>query len=61
MVEHYLEIIGIVFLAIFVATMFYHSHMILHEKHGYSQKDIKRDSENMRRRIEKLLKNDDYE
>lgn len=59
MVEHYAEIIGIIFLLIFAGTMFYHGHMILHEKHGYSQKDIKRDSANMRRRIEKLLNDDD--
>ena len=61
MAQNHLELIGVVLLLIFAATMFYHGHMILHEKHGYSQKDIKRDSANMRRRIEKLLKNDDYE
>ena len=58
MAEHYSELIGIVLLLIFAGTMFYHGTMILREHNGYSQRYIKRDMENMRRRVEELLKND---
>jgi len=55
--EHYPEIIGIVFLLIFAATMFYQGTMIWKGHRGYSLRDyMKKDSENMRRRIEELLK-----
>jgi hypothetical protein len=57
MAQHYPELIGVVFLTVFAATMFYHGTMILHEKNGYSQKNVRKDSENMRKRIEELLKN----
>lgn len=57
MAGHITEVVGIVFLLIFAATMFYHGTMILHGKGGYRNchRD-KRNSENMRRRIEALLK-----
>ena len=59
MAQHYPEIIGIVLLLVFAATMFYHGTMIMRQHHGYSQRYIKRDMENMRRRVEELLKNDE--
>ena len=59
MAEHHIEIIGIVLLLIFAGTMFYHGTMILKEHHGYSQRYIKRDMENMRRRVEELLKDNE--
>ena len=58
MVDHYPELIGIILLLIFAGTMFYHGTMILKEHHGYSQRYIRRDMENMRRRVEELLKDD---
>ncbi len=58
MANHYPEIVGIVLLLVFAATMFYHGTMILHEQRGYSQNNYKRDSANMRRRIEELLNDD---
>ncbi len=54
--EHFPEIIGIVLLLFFSATMFYQGTMILREKNGYSHRDHKTHSANMRRRIEELLK-----
>jgi len=56
-VEHLTEIVGICFLLLFAATMFYQGTMILKGKHGYSHMDHKTDSANMRKRIEELLKN----
>jgi hypothetical protein len=55
---HHFEVIGIALLMVFAATMFYQGSMIFHQRHGYSQRYIKRDMENMRRRVEELLKND---
>ena len=40
---HVLDITGILLALIFAATMFYHGHMIFHQKNGYSQKDEKKD------------------
>jgi len=57
MAKHYLEIIGIVLLLVFAATMFYQGTCIMRNKRGYSLRDyMKQDSENMRRRIEEILK-----
>lgn len=57
MAQHYLEIIGIAFLLVFSATMFYQGTCILRGKRGYSLRDyMKQDSINMRQRIEELLK-----
>jgi hypothetical protein len=57
MAQHYPEIIGIVFLLVFAATMFYQGTCILRGKRGYSLRDyLRQDSTNTRRRIEELLK-----
>jgi ABC-type nickel/cobalt efflux system permease component RcnA len=57
MAQHYLEIMGIVFLIVFAATMFYQGSCILRNQRGYSLRDyMKHDSVNMRKRIEELLK-----
>jgi hypothetical protein len=57
MAKHYPEIIGISFLLVFAATMFYQGTCIMRGKRGYSLRDyLKQDSENMRKRIEELLK-----
>ena len=58
MVKHYPEIIGIVLLLIFAATMFYQGTMIMLGQRGYRhcERD-KQKSEETRRRIEELLKN----
>ena len=55
---HVLDITGILLALIFAATMFYHGHMILHQKNGYSQKDGKKDFARMRHRIEQMLSKD---
>ena len=55
--QHYPEIIGIVFLLVFAATMFYQGTCILKGQRGYSLRDyLKQDSINMRKRVEELLK-----
>jgi len=57
MAQHYPEIIGIVLLLVFAATMFYQGTCILRGRRGYSLRNyMKHDSETMRRRIEHLLK-----
>jgi hypothetical protein len=57
MAQHYPEVIGIVLLLVFAATMFYQGTCILRGHRGYSLRDyMKQDSENMRRRIEEMLK-----
>jgi hypothetical protein len=57
MAKYYSEIIGIVFLLVFAATMFYQGTCILRGQRGYSLRDyLKQDSNNMRKRIEELLK-----
>jgi hypothetical protein len=57
MAQYYPEIIGIFFLLVFAATMFYQGACILRNKRGYSLRDyMKQDSTNMRKRIEDLLK-----
>ena len=57
MVKHYPELIGIVLLLVFAATMFYQGTMIMRGHRGYRhcERDQKK-SEDMRRRIENLLK-----
>jgi len=57
MVKHYPEIIGIIFLLIFAATMCYHGTMISRGHNGYRHhaRD-EHESENMRRRLEEMLK-----
>lgn len=55
---HVLDITGIFLALIFATTMFYHGHMILHQKNGYSQKDEKKDAARMRHRIEQMLLKD---
>jgi UPF0716 family protein affecting phage T7 exclusion len=59
MAQNHIELIGIVLLLLFAITMFYQGTMILRQEQGYSQRYIKRDMENMRRRVEELLKNDE--
>ena len=56
--EHYPEIIGIVLLLVFAATMFYQGTMIMKGHRGYRhcERDQKK-TEDMRRRVEELLKN----
>ena len=57
MVKHYPEIIGIILLLVFASTMFYQGTCIMKGHRGYSLRDyLKQDSENMRKRIEELLK-----
>jgi len=57
MAQHHVEIIGIVFLLVFAATMFYQGTCIMKGQRGYSLRDyLKQDSTNMRKRIEELLK-----
>jgi len=56
--SHVLDITGILLALIFAATMFYHGHMIFHQKNGYSQKDEKKDSARMWHRIEQMLLKD---
>jgi len=58
MAEHYPEIIGIVLLLVFAATMFYQGTMIMKGHRGYRhcERDQKK-TEDMRRRVEELLKN----
>jgi len=58
MTSHVLDITGILLSLIFAATMFYHGHMIFHQKNGYSQKDEKKDAARMRHRIEQMLLKD---
>ena len=57
MAQHYTEIIGIIFLLIFAATMFYQGTMIYMGKNGY--KHCAREQkkfEDTRRIVEELLK-----
>jgi ABC-type nickel/cobalt efflux system permease component RcnA len=55
--EHYLEIIGIVLLLVFASTMFYQGTMILRGHRGYRHCEREqKESENIRRRVEELLK-----
>ena len=57
MAKHYPEIIGIAFLLVFAATMFYQGTCIMRNQRGYSLRDyMKQDSTNMRKRVEELLK-----
>jgi hypothetical protein len=57
MAGHYIEILGIVLLLVFASTMFYQGTCILRGKHGYSLRNyMKQDSENMRKRLENLIK-----
>ena len=57
MAKNYPELIGIVFLLVFAATMFYQGACIMRGQRGYSLRDyLKQDSTNMRKRIEELLK-----
>ena len=57
MAQHYPEIIGIVLLLVFAATMFYQGTMIMRGHCGYRhcEREQKK-SEETRRRIEELLK-----
>jgi len=57
MAQHYPEIIGIVFLLVFAATMFYQGTCIMRGQRGYSLRDyMKQESASVRRRVEDLLK-----
>ena len=57
MASHYTELIGIVLLLIFAATMFYQGTMILKGQRGYRHCEREqKESENIRRRVEELLK-----
>jgi hypothetical protein len=57
MVKHYPELIGIVLLLVFAGTMFYQGTMIMKGHRGYRhcEREQKK-SEDIRRRIENLLK-----
>ena len=57
MAQHYPEIIGIVFLLVFAATMFYQGTCIMKGRRGYSLREyMNQESVNMSKRIEELLK-----
>lgn len=56
MARHIIEIVGLSLFIFFIITMIYHGHMILYQKNGYSHRNMRIDSENMRKRVEKLLK-----
>lgn len=57
MAQHYPEIIGIAFLLVFAATMFYQGTCIMRGQRGYSCRDyMKQESSSVRRRMEELLK-----
>ena len=57
MAQNHFELIGIVLLLVFAATMFYQGTCILRNQRGYSLRDyMNQDSNNMRKRIEELLK-----
>lgn len=57
MAKYYPEIIGIILLLIFTITMFYQGTCIIKGQRGYSLRDyMKQESDNMRKRIEELLK-----
>ena len=57
MVKYFPEIIGIVLLLIFAATMFYQGTMIMRGKHGYIHMDHeKQKMADTRKRIEKMMK-----
>ena len=60
MASHYPEIIGIVLLLVFAATMFYQGTMIMRGQRGYRhcERESKQMSD-MRRRIEELMKEND--
>ena len=60
MAQHYPEIIGIVLLLIFAATMFYQGTMIMKGHRGYRHCEReKQKMTDMRRRIEELMKEND--
>jgi len=60
MAQHYPEIIGIVLLLIFAATMFYQGTMIMKGHRGYRHCEReKQKMTDMRRRIEELMNQDD--
>lgn len=55
--RHYPEIIGIVLLLVFAGTMFYQGTMIMRGHRGYRHCEREqKESEDMRRRVEELLK-----
>ena len=57
MAQHYPEIIGIVLLLIFAATMFYQGTMIMKGHRGYRHCEREnKETQDMRRRIEELIK-----
>jgi hypothetical protein len=57
MAQHYAEIIGIVLLLVFAATMFYQGTCVIRGQRGYSLRNyLNQESTNMRNRIEELLK-----
>ena len=60
MAQHYPEIIGIVLLLIFAATMFYQGTMIIRGERGYKHMDHeKQKMSDMRKRMEELMKEND--
>jgi len=57
MAQHYPEIIGIVLLLVFAATMFYQGTMIIKGHRGYRHSEReKQKMTDMRKRIEELMK-----
>jgi ABC-type nickel/cobalt efflux system permease component RcnA len=60
MAQHYPEIIGIILLLTFAATMFYQGTMIMKGYRGYTHMDHEKQKMiDMRRRIEELMSKDD--
>lgn len=58
MAQHYLELIGIILLLVFAGTMFYQGTMIIKGQRGYRHCEREqKNAEEMRRRVEQLLKN----
>ena len=57
MASHYPELIGIVLLLVFAATMFYQGTMIVKGKSGYIHMDHeKQKMSDMRKRVEEMMK-----
>lgn len=57
MARHFVEIVGLFLFIIFIITMIYHWFMIKYQKQGYSQRHYRRDSENVRKMLVKVLNN----
>jgi len=57
MAQNHIELIGCVLLLVFAGTMFYQGAMILRGHRGYTHRNyMNMESENIRKRVEELLK-----